>query len=276
MRTKFVNTYGLTSRDLFALIFSIIFHDVGNWLSRSEHQRKISQIFDLVFPPNDFHEVEGIRRIICDAGKAHCGEALDGSSHTLADVDQTGQLFSQEVKLKEIATILRFADELAEGPHRTSSFMHRLKKYTDASRIYHDYANSVSTYIDHGNNRIALTYTLNIRVTQKNKMYKSDEKKLIELLPYIYCRIDKLNGERRYAIYHSNIINKFNRTTVTFIFRKNHEDIEDLNGISKNIEINDLVIPGGRTGEFLNFHNEYKPEDLIEKIKQKIEGENGL
>ena len=80
------------------------------------------------------------KEIIIRAAGAHCGEASDGTKDTLKELKSEVYFEQGKVRLREIATILRFADEMAEGPQRTSEFMRRTHRYAEKSQEFHDYA----------------------------------------------------------------------------------------------------------------------------------------
>ena len=54
----------------------------------------------------------------------------------LKELAETEQLEGRPVRLRELAAVLRFADELAEGPQRTSEFMQAEGLYeSEAQRV---------------------------------------------------------------------------------------------------------------------------------------------
>ena len=87
------------------------------------------------------------------------------------------------MRLRELAAVLRFADELAEGPQRTSEFMQAEGLYESESQQFHDYANSTHILIDRGTNRIILTYEIGIGVDQSNEVRRPH---LSSRLTYVY------------------------------------------------------------------------------------------
>jgi hypothetical protein len=159
-----------TATDLYCLLLSIILHDSGNIFDRVDHQRKISQIYDYVrYQPDSVRQE---KFIILKAVEAHCGEASDGSEDTLKDLDESSHLNGKPVQLRSIAAVLRFADELAEGPHRTSKFMRKIYDFPEHSEIHHKYADITRVFIDRGNDRIALTYHIGVETTPSGALDK--------------------------------------------------------------------------------------------------------
>ena len=148
--------------DLYILGLCVLFHDAGLLLGRKNHADYdiIAKVYDNAFPNDPAFVTE--RRAVSRAASAHTGKATDGSNDTLKDISETVAVDGYPIRLREIATILRFADELAEGAQRTSQFMQDHNLYKRDSLVYHLYANTVSVHIDRPHQRIALTFDFKI------------------------------------------------------------------------------------------------------------------
>ena len=136
----------------------IIFHDTGNVHGRKDHHKNVASIFDQIRGKDASLRHE--KTLIVRATRAHTGTAQDGSRDTLKEVGEVDQLEGESVRLRELAAILRFADELAEGPQRTSDFMQKEGLYEPESQQFHDYASDTNVLIDRRNSRIVLTYEM--------------------------------------------------------------------------------------------------------------------
>ena len=147
---------------MYCLGMLILFHDVGNVFGREDHRNKVAEVFDQIRgdEPSLLHE----KTLIVRATRAHTGTAQDGSRDTLKEVDEDEHLEGRRIRLRELAAVLRFADELAEGPQRTSDFMQRMQLYEPKSKKFHEYASSTNILIDRRNGRIILTYEIPIKV----------------------------------------------------------------------------------------------------------------
>jgi len=250
--------------DLYCLILAILFHDAGNIFGREEHRSNISKIYDFVFP--DSYAKTHEKMLILNIVAAHCGEGLYGSKDTLKDIDIGSSRFhlsGEQIKLRDIAAILRFADELAEGPQRTSLFMQQNHLYDVNSQIHHEYANITNISIDKGNDRIALTYEIDIK--DINVIENEQEVKLRKLLEYTYKRIIKLNQERQYAKYYCDYLSPFKKTSVVFNFFIN-DKIYDL-GLSE-VNITDIVVPGDEHKQFDEYDRSYVITNIFQKLNQ--------
>lgn len=147
------------ARELLALLTSILFHDTGNIHGREGHAKNISDIHAFVRGSQLDNEKREEKQIVMAIVGAHGGEARDGSNDTIKDLNDKEAFLRRQIRVREIAAVLRFADELAEGPHRTSEYLRRKHDFPIKSEQFHDYASITSICVD--TDRIALTYQIN-------------------------------------------------------------------------------------------------------------------
>lgn len=252
--------------ELYLLCICILFHDCGNIHGREGHEKKIADIYDAIVGEDATRTQE--RRLVLSVVKAHSGTSRKGDKDTLIDVGEKSSLYDKEIRLREIAGILRLADELAEGPKRTSSYIlgHNITLkdggeepiIKDDSLIYHKYASVTDIFIDKGNGRIALTYNIEIPVNQIT---------FAELLNFIYKRIVKLDAERRYCKYYAPSLEKLKRTEAKINILHKGEDIIDI----PLIELGDkyAVLTESVEDIILSRYPSMKEEILKIKIKEK-------
>ena len=182
--------------ELYLLGLGVLFHDVGNLKGRSEHNKRIAHFYDFVRKGAQFaHE----KSLVVQISQAHSGKTRTGSRNTLVDVPQSSHLDGEPVRTREIAAIIRFADELAEGPQRTSQYLRGTGGYALESVSYHDYASATNMCIDCGGGRIAVTYQF--EVSLQTELEKELER-IKGLLNFTYGRLGKMDLERRYARFH--------------------------------------------------------------------------
>ena len=182
--------------ELYILGLCVLFHDVGNLEGRQGHNRRIAQFYDHVRNGLEFAPEKAL---IVRISGAHTGKARNGTGNTLADVPPLLHLSGEPVRSREIAAIVRFADELAEGPKRTSAYLRNRRKFPPDSILHHDYASATHIAIDRGNSRIAITYHFEL----KTVCGLDDElSRLKGFLQYVCARLAKVDIERRYARYH--------------------------------------------------------------------------
>ena len=182
--------------ELYILGLSVLFHDVGNVEGRKDHNKRVAKYYDYVRKGHEFAHEKALIVRIC---RAHTGHAKNGSRNTLTDVPPHSQLDGEPVRSRELAAIVRFADELAEGPQRTSEYLRTQGAYDADSIPHHDYAAATDIAIDRGNRRIAVTYQFNI---DAGKDLEAELSRLREFLKMACWRLGKMDLERRYARFH--------------------------------------------------------------------------
>jgi hypothetical protein len=250
----------LSEIELYALCVSTLFHDVGNIKGRDAHEKNISDIYNFV-RGEKHNRYRAEKNAITAIAGAHGGKTRDGSSDTIKPLSSSMYLHKEAIRAKELAAVLRFADELAEGPQRTSAYMLDRHQYSEDSAIYHAYADMTNVIIDKGNGRIALDYFID--VTFKDDDLYVNSIKLSKMLIFIYQRIIKLDQERKYTKHYCNWISTFTNTSATLNFLINNEPI-DLN--LSPIILSDLVVPGEKTKNIDDEYPDYEADKLVGKI----------
>lgn len=248
----------LSGVELYVLGMMILFHDVGNLYGRINHHKKIAEIYD--WARGTAASVRREKVLVISAARAHTGKAADGSYDTLKDVGPQEPLGSEKVRLQELAAILRFADELAEGPQRTSEFLREKGLYSGDSTIFHEYASITNVFIDRGTERVLLTYEIEVEPCEKDLAW-SDRLRII--MEFVYTRVLKLDQERRYARYYSNLLNPFKATWVKFNFHCGGQVIDPC---PVPLKLDDKVTPGDPVKAIPDFDASYNIDTLITKI----------
>lgn len=231
-----INKGHFTGLDLYIMCLSVLFHDVGNIFSRNKHNLNILPVIKEF---NQILENKRERQAVIKAGRAHSGKSGDD---TLRELDEVFSVEGEPIKLREIAAIIRFADELAEGPQRTSAFMNKLGLFSDDSKIYHQYAECTDLHIDSRNERVSLSYTVELQEYTDMSVSKPLGSDLVTFIEYIYSRIIKLDQERKYFGYYFNSTKKIKLTAAKLTFTLN--DIEVAYSPDQ-ITLDDLIVPGG-------------------------------
>ncbi|WP_342086181.1 HD domain-containing protein [Dyadobacter sp. OTU695] len=252
----------LSGMDWYFLGLAILFHDVGNVYERKEHWKfdTIAKIYDHIIGENPKYSRE--RYFVSKAAEAHSGKGRDGSADTMKDIDIFGDIDGHQIRLRDMAVVLRFADELAEGPQRTSYFMNKHGLFDDPSKPYHLYASQTSIFIDRNNERIGLTYDIKMRDVN-GQLTPEQEKNLSDMLSFIYLRVHKLDQERKYARHHSDYCSAFKRTSVTINIEINGESTLELN----NCVLDDVTVPGEDYKELGERFDNYKIPNIISAVR---------
>lgn len=250
----------LTGIELYLLGMMILFHDVGNTYGRKDHHKKVAEIFDWARGADP--SVKREKTLVLNATRAHTGRAPDGTFDTLAALGPSDHLGNEPVRLQQLAAVLRFADELAEGVQRTSEFMLLKGMYAAESQIYHEYASVTNVSIDRGNERVLLTYEIDLKEPSEDAAWR---KWISDLLEFVYTRAVKLDQERRYARYYSDVLNPFKATWIKINFTC-HGQLLDF---PPPVKLDDKVIPGDNTKPFSEVHPPYHVDALLNAILAK-------
>lgn len=214
--------------DIYSLALMILFHDVGNIFGRKGHNavEKIAEVYNSY--RNNPQNYRDEKRVITLGASAHSGLSKTGSRDTLKDIKESS-IKGQKIKLNELSAILRFSDELAEGKQRTCSFLIEKDLFDAKSNVYHRYAQVTDIEIDRNLARISITYDINIP-KDFNEKARDEFKKLIK---FTYHRAVKLDIERRYTKYYSEVLQQFKFVTVQYNFSIDEIPIQiELNGIT--------------------------------------------
>lgn len=247
--------------ELYVLGLSILFHDVGNVERRDEHNKRVARFYDHVREgPRHAHE----KALIVQIALAHTGTARDGTANTLADVPPLSHLNGEPVKSRELAAVVRLADELAEGPNRTSAYLRARSAYPQDSAIHHDYAAATDIAIDRGNSRIAVTYQLAFR---RGGDLDTELSRIKKLLQYSYERLAKMDLERRYARYHCpRPLGPFQKISVRLNVQIDGEFLDP----SFEATISDEVNLNSSPDLLYYRESHWRPEAVAKRIRDKV------
>lgn len=262
---------GIRPVEAYLLGMALMFHDTGNILSRRGHADSGKSVIANIM--KGILKVDEIRQIGLVMG-AHTGKSQKGCFDKISDLPEPPEYLNKEpVRLRPLAAIVRFADELAEGAQRTSNFLRNRGDFTQdgengcVRNLFHDYASITQVNIDRGNERIAITYGIEL----DDIMFAEDKKEQLRKLLVMIChRIHKVDDERRYArFYGGTWLQAFQTTEVAIRFYR--ENLEILPQLPLLI-INDLVVPGSHDtteddSKWVKQHNQaYDVEEIIGKV----------
>lgn len=183
----------LTGFELFLLLCAIQIHDIGNIHGRKLHTTSFkNEFFDIA--PICFITEPGLKEIIFDIACVH-GGMINEEKDTLAQLRNKTELCKCIIRPQLIASILRFADELADDYTRAKE----IEEMPKESQIYHAYSRALHTVdiqADEGGNFIMLGFYLSKEEAERNYI---ESGKTVTLLEEILNRTEKMERERRYC-----------------------------------------------------------------------------
>ncbi len=193
--------------EIFFLAHASLIHDIGNIFGRTGHTSTAKRIIkELPFSNTD------IKRISNIIAKAH-----GGTGDTIGKLDSTIPYNNMAISSREIASIIRFADECAEGEQRCYAFGLDNGLITDTISISHQiYSKVTSFHIDI--NQINLYYHLYLEYFKTSQNFE-------DFLKFIFGRINKTNKERIYCSQYSKTVSQYSSLNITIELAE--EELED-------------------------------------------------
>lgn len=248
--------------EVYILLLCIQLHDVGNIFGRYKHEMNIDNILDQTenLCGCDVVETMMIREIV----KTHGGK-ITGTENKdkISLLEPKENCLNGEVRTWAIASVLRFADELADDKRRASTKLLNENKIPKKSEVYHAYASCLdSVYVKHENKAIALSYKIPKKYAMRT-FGKMDEE--ILLLDEIYNRVMKMHLERIYCMRFLKGIIDIDRISVSIDFYDKYLSI-----VPQQIkfEVYDNGYPSGNTDDLFSLC-----EPLKDKDGKRIDGE---
>lgn len=191
----------LTATEVFILLCAIQVHDTGNIFGRSGHETSIRNatidILRPIIPDGPTHN------LIYQIAKVHSG-SINGKKDTIGEssLQNVHQLFNKPIRELLIASILRFADELADDSSRADKSGLSLNTISPESVIYHQYSSSlhaVNIIRNEVNQTLYLSLDYYLDSEQVAQEFLKNGKKTL-LLDEIFYRTKKVEQERRYCM----------------------------------------------------------------------------
>lgn len=277
------NTYKLLDKEidnihsiqLYFICLLVLFHDVGNMTGdRKKHHEEdvIREVYDYIRAKKTQFNEERI--LVPQVASKHSGTASDGSKDTINELSlEPPHLYETKIHSKQCAALLRFADELAEGYHRTSIFMNKYYNYPYKANsvIYHKYAEITKTNIDRKGERVCLTYTFTLNATN-GIISEQEHSEFVKLFEFTIKRMLKLEAERKYCKYYCEWLTPFKKTDVTFNFFVDnevdgHKKTRRIESEISSLILDDLTLPVGEDSKrFFKERTIFEPETVFKSI----------
>lgn len=225
----------LTALEVYILLVSILLHDAGNILGRHEHELKAKDIMEHAGNLCGSDDIE--RRIINKIVEAHGGKTIFGDKDTIGQLKKIDTFFDEEIRLQVIASILRFADELADGKARANAFALKTPGELKKSEVFHAYSLCLDTVLIKSKEKCIELYYKIPKDHLTRKFNKNDDK--VYLLDEIYDRVLKMHLERIYCLRFCRKVIDIERISVEIVFYDKYVDV--FNDI--RFEVYDLGYP---------------------------------
>ena len=129
--------------------------------------------------------------------------------------------------------------------------------------VYHAYAEVADYSVQGSGGRIAITYTVDVELSDGVLMVGSVS--LSSLLELCYKRVVKLDQERRYCKHYCALLSEFAETWAFFHFY--HHGLP-VGPALDAIVLSDLVIPGTPTATIEQLDDRYVVSELVGRLAQ--------
>lgn len=191
----------LNPYEVYILLCSIELHDVGNIFGRYRHELSAVDIMRAAEGICGRDQIEAIK--IRNIAEAHGGKTNNGDKDKISGLQSTEEMFYGTIRPQLLASILRFADELADDKTRANGTMLKNGKIPKKSEVYHAYAMCLeSVKINHQESGVNLNFHLPKEFLTKRfgKIGEKGKLEKIHLLDEIYERVLKMHYERVYCM----------------------------------------------------------------------------
>ncbi len=186
----------LKGYELFILLLAIHFHDVGNIYGRDAHEEKIEEILDHL---GDRLPLDSpVKRLVTEIAVAHGGN-YNGDKDTLAYVSEREYIDGISIRAALLASLLRFADEMADDKTRTSALLLEMDAIPKENMAFHEYSRCLEPPVIEGDT-VRLIYNI-LSSLVHNKVTKLNEDVFIydEILSRIQKSLCELDYCKRYS-----------------------------------------------------------------------------
>jgi len=261
----------LNGYEIFILLLSCHFHDVGNIYTRNEHEQKITDIMNEMGSSLPLNIID--KDFIKDIAMAHGGyiDKSKADRDTIRVLKMVDYRDSIQIRPSLLAAILRFADELSDDFSRANKGK---IKIPPENEIYHAYSSSLEVNIK--GDTVSLRYRIPYEHTQK-KMIK--DRVNLYLYDEIKNRLEKCIRELEYCRkYSDGFIGITTLDIVIYVIKDRKNELIDsfslrLHGYPSKLEFDSYIERYNQDGTALTEQKlKYgSGEELMNKLKGMVE-----
>ena len=187
--------HDLTPYELVFLLLAIYLHDLGNALGREGHERRAKEVLKAGGAALTLDGVE--IRTAQTIARAHGGRH-GGSKDTIGVLPEEQSVWSETVRTRLVAAVLRLADELADDPARADRVGLASGTLPPGSEVYHRFAIALHSQVPNGRERtILLKLDVDDHLLFRRALGKNEAE--VQFLDEIFERTLKTYREARYC-----------------------------------------------------------------------------
>lgn len=186
----------LNPYEVYILLCCIQLHDVGNIFGRYKHELNATEIIRKAEGICGRDQIEAIK--IRNIAETHGGKTETGDKDKISNLQPVEDTLYGTLRPQLLASILRFADELADDKTRAHRTLLKEGRIPKKSEVFHAYAMCLeSVWVNQKDNGVNLSFHLPKDFLNKKFGKMGDE---VYLLNEIYERILKMHYERIYCM----------------------------------------------------------------------------
>lgn len=194
-----IDEINLSAYEVFILLCAIQIHDVGNVFGRKDHEKNLQKISQEKCSPYIIDTAE--RKLIEKIAATHGGN-YKGNKDTISCLPKETIMKEKKVRCRLLASLLRFADEIADDSTRADINGIKNKTVPKESELYHYYSMALHTVKVEKDNTTSEIYLQLVYEFDSDIALKLFDKfgDKVYLLDEIYERVRKMETERRYCM----------------------------------------------------------------------------
>lgn len=180
----------LNDIEIYILLCSILFHDIGNLDGREQHELNFKVLMKY---KSNISDNNILINAVKDVIRSH-GGFIKGTNNKdkISIVRDNVMVQERNVRVHLLSAILRFSDELADNRNRTSDQYTEYDVIPNDSLLFHKYSEFIESCVVNKNKNIEITFN----IPKKYLIETINDKYIID---YIYKRIVKMYLEKKYC-----------------------------------------------------------------------------
>ena len=252
----------LTGYEIFILLLSIHFHDVGNIYGREAHEQKIADVIKELGDALPLNIPE--QQFICAIATAH-GGYVDGDKDTISHIGSDTKYGNVEFRPKVLASILRFADEISDDLRRSKT---KERFIPSQNQAFHAYSKSLQP-VSIAGETILMHFQIPYVLTQ-SKIGKGSNQ--VFLYDEILDRLAKCMRELEYCRKYADGIIKITSLSVRIdILQENH--FKAIEGAGDHFRLTLQGYPDARSHSLESY---MEKSDFVTGVSKELKYKNGL
>lgn len=251
----------ISTLELYLLLSSIVWHDVGMLYGRNHHALNVSKIMDQL---KVLYNNPSYQRVIVQIARGHSGE---GSLNTIEkEALVSNQYGNTKINIRSLAAILRFCDEISENSSRISHRIFDVSVVPEENIVFWEYASCiVASLFEPRLQKVTMDIQMPFEKAHQEYKYLNNK---ITLIEYIIMRLEKINNERIICAPEFRIFADINLVEVKLSLFNKYDKFTDYDTTITFCE--NYYYPVPIVDKFFADHYKWKPEMLKKFYEEEV------